>query len=493
MKRLAPIASLVVLFGILAALLPTHTARAVGGIGPILVPMSSGAFTPISLGPVAWYKSDTGVTQAASLVTQWNDQSGNGYNLTVDVGNGATPPAYATGGVAGLPQITFTENGTTGLKSTSCPSALNQDMFVIGVTQAASAASNDYLVDMARSAGTGIELYQQQSGNVLGFSMGGSQIFNSQGTAIGVPFIVEAQANGGSTSAISFNASANVTGNIGAGGTSTEISVGHAGGGLTGSSAFAWGGQIYEVFVTPYILSAPQRANLLGYFRARYYPSPESTGLVTWLRADQVVSPVNGAQFSQWTDLSNGGATYTQSTMANQFVWNAHDALFGGKPSVTGTGIEYVATTVNAVTMPYTIYFVQTLTPSVPFVQIGVTDVADDFEVVKVGTAYGAWNVSGNSGNFGNGITPDTSPHVTASVVNGSSSYLYLDSSSANVATGSVVSVNITSDITFGRNAGSFSISGNVPEMIFFQGAHTAADVAANFAYLSQRYNKTWN
>jgi hypothetical protein len=72
--------------------------------------------------PYAWYKADVGVTQSSGLVTQWNDQSGNGRHLTVP--SGATEPNYISSGINSLPSIEFLSdnalqltNDTTTIKS----------------------------------------------------------------------------------------------------------------------------------------------------------------------------------------------------------------------------------------------------------------------------------------------------------------------------------------------------------------------------------------
>lgn len=58
---------------------------------------------PLS-GMMAWWKADAGVITTGSDVTQWNDQSGNGRNLTP-----GTSPELATGVINGQPAILFAE------------------------------------------------------------------------------------------------------------------------------------------------------------------------------------------------------------------------------------------------------------------------------------------------------------------------------------------------------------------------------------------------
>jgi hypothetical protein len=60
---------------------------------------------PPSTGAYAWYKADVGVTQSGGTVSQWNDQSGNGRNLTVP--SGKNGPNYVSSGINSLPSIEF--------------------------------------------------------------------------------------------------------------------------------------------------------------------------------------------------------------------------------------------------------------------------------------------------------------------------------------------------------------------------------------------------
>src|SRR5260221_2651489 len=74
--------------------------------------VSGAAFTPASLtGLLAWYKADAGVTLSGSNVTQWNDQTSNGYNLTPST----NPPTFSATGFNSKQGITFTNAGTLNL------------------------------------------------------------------------------------------------------------------------------------------------------------------------------------------------------------------------------------------------------------------------------------------------------------------------------------------------------------------------------------------
>lgn len=56
------------------------------------------------LGLQFWFKADAGVTQASNLVSQWSDQSGNGWNATAA---GSQRPTYTASALNSLPGISF--------------------------------------------------------------------------------------------------------------------------------------------------------------------------------------------------------------------------------------------------------------------------------------------------------------------------------------------------------------------------------------------------
>lgn len=72
-----------------------------------------GTFNPLGYGPTGWWKADAGVYSDAgstlavdtNTVQQWNDQSGNGRNLSQ--GTAGSRPTYRTNQLNGLPVIRF--------------------------------------------------------------------------------------------------------------------------------------------------------------------------------------------------------------------------------------------------------------------------------------------------------------------------------------------------------------------------------------------------
>ena len=68
-------------------------------------------WTPMTPGNLtAWYDANVGITQSAGLVSQWNDQSGNGYNLTASGSN--RPTCQGTGWNSSKPTLSFDGTST---------------------------------------------------------------------------------------------------------------------------------------------------------------------------------------------------------------------------------------------------------------------------------------------------------------------------------------------------------------------------------------------
>lgn len=102
---------------------------------------------------LAWYRADTGVTLSGSNVTQWDDQSGNAYHLTVP--GGINSPQYSATSFNSRPGITFSTSGTTGLQKTSfAPGAISvTSAFLVG-TEESTTGSNARFISYKNVVGT---------------------------------------------------------------------------------------------------------------------------------------------------------------------------------------------------------------------------------------------------------------------------------------------------------------------------------------------------
>ncbi len=71
----------------------------------MFVPSGDVAWTPASAANLyLWLKADAGITESGGLISQWDDQSGNGYNATASL---TLRPAYNATGLNSLPIVTF--------------------------------------------------------------------------------------------------------------------------------------------------------------------------------------------------------------------------------------------------------------------------------------------------------------------------------------------------------------------------------------------------
>lgn len=221
-------------------------------------------------------------------------------------------------------------------------------------------------------------------------------------------------------------------------------------------------------------------------------PPPSSPGdvgnLLVWLRADQVVSPANGAKFASWLDLANGN-TYTQPTSLIQYTWNAADAQFGGQPSIASNTSANMPTTVATVAQPFTVYSVLATT-NVSAYQIVVTDSSDVTETGFTSSGYYYYAPGTNTGGI---VNVTTGPHAVAWVHNGSSSAIYADTSATPVGTNAVTSGGTSATWSIGYSGNVDGLIGNEAEVLIYKSAHSAAQVSAVFAYFSARYGQTWH
>lgn len=242
--------------------------RLLGGLEALVSNGSSGAFTPLSLSPTAWYRADLGATTAGGFITALADQSGNGYDLTVNTAGGALAPGYsASAGPNGTAALVYTELTTMGLSNASFPVSSVMDIFMVATSSTVSAASNDYLIG---SYAATFEIFQIEGDDVINSSQDGG-LHNLMATPrVNVPFILESSTVGTTSSAITMINGANtgMTGNAGSNSPSSGIALGHYGGSPTGT--FSWNGQINECIIFNYTLSDYQRQQVIEYLSARY-------------------------------------------------------------------------------------------------------------------------------------------------------------------------------------------------------------------------------
>lgn len=204
--------------------------------------------------------------------------------------------------------------------------------------------------------------------------------------------------------------------------------------------------------------------------------------MVAWWRSDQQITIATGV--SSWGDLSGNGHTATQGTAGAQPTFNASDAAYGNKPSLTFNGAvpQNLQTTAFTVTQPFTVYQA-----------VANTDGnAGSFDCVFGGTGgrlrrfINQWDLSSGT-DLLSGV--NTSAVVAlAGSFNGNSSNIWVNASASPV-NGAGGANNLTNGAALGGNGASISgLTGTMAETIVYTGAHTNANVATIFAYFAARY-----
>jgi hypothetical protein len=106
-------------------------------------------FSPLDLSPTLWLDAsdETTITESGGSVSQWDDKSGNGYNL--QQGTGANQPATGTRTLNGLNVLDF--DGTSDYLAASL--AASAGLFTVFAVFEQDASSNDAVLTLAPASG----------------------------------------------------------------------------------------------------------------------------------------------------------------------------------------------------------------------------------------------------------------------------------------------------------------------------------------------------
>jgi len=228
------------------------------GLG-ISIPGTSGlvqaAFSPLDLSPVLWLDAaDTStITEVGGAVSQWDDKSGNGYDVTQ--GTAANQPTSGTRTLNSLNVLDF--DGNDLLIKTTSPT-LTQPNTVFFVAELDTTGANRTLLDGAGGAGRNI---------VRATSLNNWAIyaatFVTGGTSDTDPHIFRAVFDGASSS-LHVDAVSTLTGDPGA-----QSLVGFAIG-ATYSATNGWDGAIAEVIIVDGTLTAGEIADTESYLANKW-------------------------------------------------------------------------------------------------------------------------------------------------------------------------------------------------------------------------------
>lgn len=171
------------------------------------------------------------------------------------------------------------------------------------------------------------------------------------------------------------------------------------------------------------------RSNLSGGGGGAFAPD-DISGLVVWY--DSQFKTLNGSNVSALLDQGPNSDDITQSTAADQPLWNSSDSDFNNQPSIQGDTVsefmDISAFTGGDVAQPSTIVTVAKFISVVSFRFMYDSD-NNSFRQTMFLDSGGPWGIF--AGTTLSGGTGDTSPHIFIAIFNGASSKLYVDGGTA--------------------------------------------------------------
>lgn len=220
--------------------------------------ISAEGFSPLSLDPVIWVESDSGITSSASAVSQWADKSPEGNNLTQSAG--ASQPTYNSANSAfnGEPTIDFdgTDDFLSTMLSASATTCTQTIVFrvnsvpVLGSTVIGSENAND-------------KRYWWRNTSDTRYRNGGTT--EAIGTYISDPYVISIIWDTGTTVTWYTNSASAASGTISNSSQTALVSIGD-----TAALARAADVEIAAFFQTNQALSSAQVGELHTYFNDKY-------------------------------------------------------------------------------------------------------------------------------------------------------------------------------------------------------------------------------
>jgi hypothetical protein len=272
----------------------------------------------------AWYDAALGIAlDGSSLVSQWDDQSGNALHLTQ--GTGAARPAMGTT-ASGRPCLVF--DGGDDILNATVAIPQPQTVFVVGKWGGSGSGT------MICGGGNQMRFWRIDavSANFEGNASNALQLFNVTPDA----WHVHSMVLNGVASWYAQDFAVKVRGNAGVA-SATGIGVG----GLTGFGAPHYANcSVAEVIVYARALSDGERVAVEQYLARKHELAPklivaptDLAGCVLWLDATDLASiTMDGSnRVSQWNDKSGNANHAVQLTDANKPVYNA-TGMLGGHP-----------------------------------------------------------------------------------------------------------------------------------------------------------------
>jgi hypothetical protein len=215
---------------------------------------------------------------------------------------------------------------------------------------------------------------------------------------------------------------------------------------------------------------------------------------------------LNGADVSAFACRDNAGAivsanAFAQAVGANQALWNANDAAFGGRPSIEFAGAEYYATAGN-VTLPDSATWVfvtkQTGSGFRVLLECGDPNFQASPGAPIVSHSGASWGFSFSSVTTATRtFTEDTSPVVLVlpcdpSVANAPFPASYANGSASGGSNAGTSTATVLADRRWqlgGRAGGSLFWTGALAGMYVFTGILNATEAQDEYLYLKAKFS----
>jgi hypothetical protein len=415
---------------------------------------------PLRVGAAAWFDaSDTdSITQSGGAVSQWNDLSGNGNNLTQ--GTASQQPTTGTDTVNGLNVIHYDGND----------SLLTPDISFTGLTMIAvfrHSSQNFMLLGTSLSfvyAGVG---ESGGSSTVLSFNFS-TVSFRFDGT----PF-------SGTTRGDLYNELASST-KVVTLETDRTATVGLQPFSFTNDASRPVG-DIAEVILVDGTLTADEITLVENYLTEKWItPVPEALGAALWLDASDTSTIVEtSGSVSEWQDKSGNGNDLVQATSSLQPTTGTR--TLNGLNVIDFIPNDVISAASFNISQPITLFAVATLDTS------GATP---QFLVNGSSTAFQAFNQTARlySGTNLQGSTPLalSTGLLFRYTANSTSSSIYVDGSldvSGDAGTSGMTVLDVGNQAATGRQW-----DGTVAEMAVFDRVLSDAEIAQMEAYLADKW-----
>jgi hypothetical protein len=226
-------------------------------------------FTPLSLNPVVWLDAaDTStITESSGFVSQWDDKSGNGYDVVQ--ATGANQPATGSATINGLNVLSF-DGSNDRMQNLNVPSSSRPHTYVIVMKETASITTTKSLVN-ASTGTNGLALFLTGTNPTRSIRV--FWAVNNSFDVLAGPNITTTDVNicylsmNGENSEIGSNSTINTINTTG----TTRASGIRIGVDANNNGEF-FNGQIGEVFYFNSALTTNQRLVLFAYLRNKWGP-----------------------------------------------------------------------------------------------------------------------------------------------------------------------------------------------------------------------------